>query len=72
MHKLPSKDRDRVIKEGAAFSFLCTLVWFVGNITVSRLRTECIDLISHRNPLKISKLHRNVEITVLRNASENS
>lgn len=48
MYKLPSKDRERVIK-GAVLSLLWTQVWFVGNVAVSRLRTECVNVISHRN-----------------------
>lgn len=38
-----------MLKEGAVFSFLGTLIWFVGNITVSRSGTECTNLISRRN-----------------------
>jgi len=49
IYKLPSKDKDRMTKGGAIFSLLWTLVWFVGNITVSRFRIECINLISLQN-----------------------
>lgn len=41
--------KDRVIKEWGVFSFLWTLIGFVGNITVSSSGTGCMNLISHRN-----------------------
>lgn len=45
---LEVKWRYRIIK-GAVVSFLWSVIWFVGHVTVSSLRSEYINLISYRN-----------------------